>query len=181
MIIPAYMRHLESIEHLIFLLNTDPEIKTLLQKKGFNFAMNKIKGRFSNIQDFDEKHINKLIRIRDCMINHLVDEENKLTPRWKNLVLSNFYYTLYAEEMDSEDKRYARRAGVWRFIDEYKEPHRSRIEEIIEELSEKASTNTIKNGEELMQYSWYLFYKLFTLNRLPNNHFHDVNEDDLPF
>jgi len=155
------MERLESISQLRNLLINDIDLNELMHQKGFSYVLRKIKERFCNLKDFDEKIISEEVEVRFSSINHLLDKEGKFKIGWKNLLMRRIYWKLFGEEMDSEDKRYARRAGLGSSILDYDIKQRGQILEITDILESKVLSNELKNQKQANQYIDFLIYEKF--------------------
>lgn len=155
------MERLENISHLRQLLFHDNDLIELMQNKGFVYVMAKVKERFCNINDFDEKVITKGLEIRFSSMNHLVNKAGKLSDGWRNLLMRRIYWALFGEEMDSEDTRYARRAGLGSSISDYDISQQDKIIEIMCNLEKKVLCNELKNYDQACQYVDALISEIF--------------------
>lgn len=155
------MEKLESISRLRQLLFLDNDLIELMQHKGLTYVLTKLKERFCNIDEFDEEIINKEVEVRFSSINHLVDKDGKFKSGWKDLLMRRIYWKLFEEVMDSEEKKYARRAGLGTCISDYDVSQRIRINEISELLENKILSNELKNQEQASQFVDFLIYEKF--------------------
>jgi hypothetical protein len=155
------MERLESTSHLRQLLFNDVDLLQLIQYKGFSYVLTNMKERFSNINDFDENIIIKELELRISSINRLLDKEGKFSDGWKIHIGRNIYWKLFAEEMDSEDKKYARRAGLGSSILHFDGVERVKVSEIMVNLEKRILNNELKNIEQANQFVDALIYEEF--------------------
>lgn len=155
------MEKIESIFHLRQILFNDVDLIQMMQNKGFRYVISKIKERFSNINDFDEETIIHEIELRISSINRLVDQEGKFSDGWKIYFGRNIYWRLFADEMDSEDKKYARRAGLGSSILHFDGVERVKVSEIMASLEKRVVNNELKDSEQANQFIDSLIYEKF--------------------
>jgi len=156
------MERLESISHLRQLLFNDVDLFQLMQYKGFSYVLAKMKERFSNINDFDENTIIKELELRISSINRLLDKEGKFSDGWKIHIGRNIYWKLFADEMDSEDKKYARRAGLGSSILHFDGVDRIKVSEIMASIEKRVINNELKDFEQANQFVDALIYEMFS-------------------
>lgn len=156
------MERLESISHLRQLLVNDIDLNELMQNKGFSYVLSKLKERFCNFNDFDEEIIEKEVDVRFSAINHLIDKEGKLKTDWKVLIMKKIYWKLFEQEMDSEDKKYARRAGLGSSMLHFDGIDRVKVLDILANLEKGVINNELKNLEQANQFVDALIYEMFS-------------------
>ena len=157
------MERLESISHLRQLLFNDADLFQLMRYKGFSYVLAEIKKRFSNINDFDEKIIIKELELRMASVNHLLDNKGKFSDSWKNQIGRSIYWRLFADTMDSEDERYARRAGLGSSILDFDGVERVKVSEIMTSLEIRVLNNELKDINQAKQFVDALIHEKFKI------------------
>lgn len=144
---------LENLNHLIFLLNNDEELVSIMHNYVAKTVYNQLKKKIENINDFEENAIMNQIELKIQTLNTLkYYKTNAISSTYWLLLMRIFYFGLYNDHLDSEDRKYEKKSGNSRFRENYMDNDKPLYDHFTTILTEKCHSNELKNFKQAEQF-----------------------------